>query len=319
MLAELEVDVPLTAIALGYHNREHIADLVLPRVGVPTMEFRYTEYAFGQNMAMVDTRIDRRSKPYEVDFVGKERSSFVEDHGLDAPIPNRDKNVYAAAPDLRVNIEAQKILQLTGIIEAKREKRAADLVFSAASYPVTNVETLSGTDQWSDYANSTPVDDVQKSLDTLYIRPNRVVMGERVWFALRRHPQISAALFPNGYNISLGAPIASREAVAELLGVSEIIIGRSYLNTSAPGQAPSMSRVWGNDCLFFYQDQNITSPEGTVTLGCTAQWEGRISGRIADPDMGLRGGYRVRVGESVREILLAPECGYLFKNAVSAA
>ncbi len=42
-----------------------------------------------------------------------------------------------------------------------------------------------------------------------------------------------------------------------------------------------------------------------------------MAGRREDPDIGLRGGVRVRVGESVKELIVANDLGYYFENAVA--
>ena len=55
-----------------------------------------------------------------------------------------------------------------------------------------------------------------------------------------------------------------------------------------------------------------------MTFGYTAQFKDRVSGSIVDPDIGLRGGQRVRVGESVKELVVAKDAGYLFENVIPA-
>ena len=42
-----------------------------------------------------------------------------------------------------------------------------------------------------------------------------------------------------------------------------------------------------------------------------------VAGEVIDPNIGLRGGKRIRVGESLREKILAADCGYLFENAIA--
>ena len=46
--------------------------------------------------------------------------------------------------------------------------------------------------------------------------------------------------------------------------------------------------------------------------------ESAIASFQADPNIGLRGGQRVRVGESVKELVTAPDLGFFFENAVAA-
>ena len=78
----------------------------------------------------------------------------------------------------------------------------------------------------------------------------------------------------------------------------------------------SLIRAWGPHAAFIYRDRLADTQNGT-TFGFTAQWGGRISGSQFDGDIGLRGGQRVRVGESVKELITAPDLGYFFENAVA--
>ena len=55
-----------------------------------------------------------------------------------------------------------------------------------------------------------------------------------------------------------------------------------------------------------------------MTFGYTAEFENRIVGTIQDdPDIGLRGGIRVRVGMSVKEKVIAGQLGYFWQNATT--
>jgi hypothetical protein len=38
---------------------------------------------------------------------------------------------------------------------------------------------------------------------------------------------------------------------------------------------------------------------------------------MPEPKLGLRGGVRVRVGESVKELVIAKDLGYFFENAIA--
>jgi len=49
----------------------------------------------------------------------------------------------------------------------------------------------------------------------------------------------------------------------------------------------------------------------------TAEYGSRFAGTIPEPKVGLRGAERVRVGESVKELVTAADCGYLFDAAVA--
>ena len=102
-----------------------------------------------------------------------------------------------------------------------------------------------------------------------------------------------------------------------LLELDEIVVGSAFVNIARPGQKPVLVRAWANHAAFIYRNL-LADTQGGVTFGFTAQFGSRVSGSIPDPDMGMRGGQRVRVGESVRELIVAQDCGYFFQNAVSA-
>ncbi|EKN9553223.1 TPA: phage capsid protein, partial [Pseudomonas aeruginosa] len=103
----------------------------------------------------------------------------------------------------------------------------------------------------------------------------------------------------------------------ELLELEAIYVGEARLNIARPGQNPSLIRAWGPHASFIYRDRLADTRNGT-TFGLTGQWGDRVSGSIADPNIGLRGGQRVRVGESVKELVTAPDLGFFFENAVAA-
>jgi hypothetical protein len=77
-----------------------------------------------------------------------------------------------------------------------------------------------------------------------------------------------------------------------------------------------MSRVWGKHCALLYISEQMADAD-QPTFGFTAQFGTRIAGTIDEPRSGLRGGQRVRVGESVLEVISANDTGYMFQNCVA--
>lgn len=311
----------LTAIALAYRNQRMVADMVLPRVPVGAPSFKWSKHTLGDSYTIPKTKVGRKSRPMEVDWSATEQTASVEDYALDDAIPNSDievarsqLSVYGRQP---IDPRESSVMVLTDLIELAREKRVADIVFNASAYAsTTNKSTLSGTTQWS-HASSDPINAILTAMDGMLIRPNKAVMGQEVWTKLRQHAKVVAAVAPMGGNAATGG-VAMREAVAELLELDEIIIGASRINTAVMGQTPTLSRVWGKHCVLFYQAPVIASVTGTLTYGFTGQFGERISGTIAnDPDIGMRGGERVRVGESVKELLASADAGYMFIDAVA--
>ncbi|MFI5443650.1 hypothetical protein [Polaromonas sp. UC242_47] len=132
---------------------------------------------------------------------------------------------------------------LTELILVKREARAASLVFNAANYGAGNKQTLVGQAQWSDYANSNPQADILAAQDAMIMKGNIGVIGRAVWTVLRQHPKMCKAIFGNNTD----AGIISRRQFADHFELDELYVGEGWLNTARKGQAPAMTRVWGQE------------------------------------------------------------------------
>ena len=309
------VNNELAAIAIGYKNRDIdlIADAVLPRVQTPK-KFAYTAYNKADGYTVPPTRVGRKSEPTMVDFGGVQVNDEVVDWGLDDLVPNDEIEAWDSMQikGAMVNPLAKSTSLLTGLILLDREIRVANTVFSAAAYAAGNATTLSGTSQWSDFANSNPLDAMLAALDVPLFRPNKLVLGQAAWTKLRQHPRLIQAA---NASAQTGGAI-TRQQLAELLEIKEVQVGAGFVNTAKRGQTPTFSRVWGKHAALLYVSEDMANAD-QPQFGFTAQWGTRIAGVKESPTTGLRGGQRVRVGESVKEVICAPDAGYFFQNVVA--
>lgn len=308
--APFPVTPALQAIALAYRNPAMIADKVLPRVPVGLKSFKYMSYPKGQLMTVTETRVGRKGKPNEVEFTGEEVTASTDDEALDDPVPIDDINLAAkqGLPDPL----GQAVEGLTDLIALKREVRTAELVFGAGNYAAANKTALSGTSQWSDFANSDPVDDIVTGLDSCIMRPNVAVMGNAVASTLRRHPAILKAFNGNAGD----SGIVPLQYLADLFDLEEVLVGQGWVNTAKKGQPVTLSRVWGKSVALIHRNKLATTQRG-ATFGITAQYGLRIAGSQYDGNIGMLGGQRVRVGESVKELLMANDLGYLIADVIA--
>jgi hypothetical protein len=299
----------LTAIAIAYRNERMIADQVLPRVPVPGETFKYSLYDKGDQFTIPDTKVGRTSRPNEVDWHATESSASVRPYGLEEPIPQSDVDNAAGSP---VDPQAIATEQLTALVELDREKRAADLVFAAASYAAANKTTLvAGASQWSD-ATVNPLSAITDAMDGMLMRPNQLVLGRRTATLLRRNPFVVKAFHGNLGDTGM-VPLAFLQDYLEL---TSILVGEAWANSAKKGQAATMARLWGPHAALLYTEA-VSANVRSMTFGITAQFKTRIAGSRPDPDIGLKGGVRVRVGEEVKELVLANDLGYFFQNAVT--
>ncbi len=305
--APFPIQPHLTAIAIAYRNRRLIADQVMPRVPVGKQEFKYLKHAMAEGFTIPDTKVGRRSKPGEVTFSATDVTASTVDYGLDAPIPQADIDNAPPNHDPR----AKAVEQVTNLIELDREVRVANVMFNAHNYAVANKDQLSGTDQFS-HADSHPIKLLTEVMDSMLMRPTAAVIGRPAFSYLAQHPDVVKAFHGN----SGDAGIVPAAFIAQLLELEELIVGEAFVNTARKGQAAVMARCWGKHMAFMYRDKLADASSGT-TFALTAQFGGRVAGSIHDPDIGLRGGERVRVGESVAELITAPDLGYLLQDVVA--
>ncbi len=301
-------DPALIAVAVAYTNARLIADSVLPRVPVGKKEYKYFEYDLAEGFTVPDSRVGRRSRPNEVEFSATEKTGLCADFGLDDPVPNDD---IEQAPE-NYDPLAHSTEYTTNLIYLGREVRAAALVFNPNTYAATHRQTLSGTAQFNDFTNSDPIAVISDALDVPVMRPNVMTIGQTAWSKLSRHPDIVKAAHGNSGDKGR----ATREQVAELFELEELHVGQARFNTAKKGQAPNLQRCWGGHIALTYRDLTANTERG-LTFGLTAQYGSWLAGSMFDKDIGLRGGQRVRVGETVEERVLANDLGYFIENAVA--
>lgn len=316
------VDPVLTAVAVGYRNTDamRIADQVLPRSPVSGEKFKWTEYPLSEAFNIPDAKVGRRGRVQQLEFGGEERDSSVEDFGLETPIPYSDIDEAKAQRDKGLsayNPETHSVMMLQDTVANIREVRVANLVHNPASYDANRRETLSGTDQFSDYANSDPIQVLKDAFQsTLVFRPNTLVMGRKVWSKLSSHPNIVNAVKGN----LTDQGIVTRQQLTELLsdeGITQILVGDAQYNTAKPGQTTVLDYAWGNHIACLHINKMASVQGGSITWGMTAEYGGKIAGRIPDQDIGLQGGVRIRSGERVKELVIAKDVGYFIQNAVA--
>lgn len=311
-VAPFPVQPELTGIAIAFRNPAHtlIADIIMPRVNPPltVKAFKWFEHDLADGFTIPDTLVGRLGKPSEVQWGATERDGSCKDYALDEPVPYDDIQQAKGTP---FNPLGGATERCTNLVILDRERRVAGIVFNPANYGGGNVQTLSGGSQFSD-PTADPIKVMREMLDGCVIRPNSVTMGQLVWSTLVTHPNVLKTLNPSGN----GKGIATRQQVMEALEVNELNVGASRVNMSRKGQAPQLSRTWGNHIAGHFKDTTATN-QGGVTWGFTMQYGTRVAGGEPDKDIGMRGGMRVRAGESVAEVVAAKDAGFLILNAVA--
>ena len=308
--APFPIDPDLVAVVMGYDDEDLIAEDLAPIVPVSAEEYEYFRWDLTEGLRVPEQKVGRRSSPNEVTFQAEEVTGKAEDYGLDSPIPQKDID---NAPE-GLDPVARAVRGIADYVLKGHEVRVSTLATDLNNYAASNKVTLSGTDQWSDHSNSTPVEDIEDAIDAMPMDPNVAAMGHDVWRELKKHPAVLAAV---GKDDSKGR--VTLEEFAELFELDEVLVGRSRLVTSTKGQDTTLGRTWGKDFVLSRRD-DVADPirDGSrPTHMFTAQFGDPVAGQIEDDSIGLRGGVRVRAGRSLDEHISTRDLGYLVKNAVA--
>ncbi len=299
----------LTAIAIAYMNQpsDFIADQVMPRVkSVGKREFKYQEYGL-ESYANPDTRVGRKGRPNEVSWASSEKTAAIEDYGLEDPIPQDD--IDQGAKDGR-NVTGESTEYIMSLLRLDRECRVAALVQNKANYAAGNVKALeTGQGVDNDQVNAESL--IFGLLEVPVMRPNVAIMSRLVWSKLSRN-----ALLVKAIKGSLGNTKVSPQEFCDHFELVELLIGPARVSRSPKGKVPSLERVWGPAIAFHYRDLAASEQRG-VTWGITVPYGTQVAGATPDGDIGLRGGVRVRAGESLKELVLAKDAGCLISNAIA--
>lgn len=262
-----------------------------------------------------------RGKVEEVEFSAASNEATIKDYGLDDVIPITDIDEAKAAREQKsstYNPEMATVAGLTNLIQLGREVRAARLVEDPSSYDATRRLLIpSVNDKFSKFDTSDPFAVLNAGmLKPLVYRANTIAMGQEVWEVLKRHPKLIKVI--KGGHTEDGA--ITRQQFADLMEIDQdkLLIGVSMVNAAARGQPANLVKVWGNAIALLYVDSQKQAPDDNIlTWGFTAELGSRIAGSIDAPEVGLKGGRRVRVGEQVQEIVCAKSFGYLIQEPIA--
>lgn len=302
---DVVIDTALANVSLKYSNETFIADQILPVVKVAKQSGKY--FTYDKSNLRIDKTLRAAGSPSnEVDYnLTLGGLFYADDHALKGFV---EREIVEQA-EVSLNPEIDETETITEKLLLDREAAAAALLTNASN--ITQNTTLSGTAQWSDYANSDPIGDIRTARTTIhqntFKKANTLVLSKPVYDVLVDHPAIIERI---KYS-QLG--IVTEELMARLFQVDKVLIGEAGSNTANEGQADSLGYVWGKHALVAYVAPQVKLK--MLTLGLTFTYKTRIVEKWWDTD---RKGTYIRVGDDYyTQVIVAKECGYLIRNAIA--
>ncbi|MCK4553880.1 major capsid protein [Candidatus Parcubacteria bacterium] len=304
----LGVDPMLTNVAIAYKNEAYIHDKIFPYLNVKKQTGKHFVYDQGRfRVNETERAAGANSKEVTLKLtVGT--AYFCEDHALKEFVPDEDRD-NAITPTTPLVDAAENVSDMMSVAQ---EKAIADWMANTAN--LTNNTTLSGTDQWSDFSNSDPFNDIKTAKQTvheaIFTKPNTLILGKQVFDTLQLHPDLLERVKYSQRGV------ITIEILKALFDVENILIGAAGYNSATEGQTDSMSYLWGKHAWVCYIAPKV-KPK-MVTLGFTYRWKKVKVERMRGTNEEDRKGTYVRLGDNYfDQKSVAVTCAYLIKDAIA--
>jgi len=230
-VGEVHVDGILTNISVAYLQSldNFVADKVFPLVPVQKQSDMYFTYPKQQWF-----RQHAEVRPPSTETVGSgykqaTESYMCEVYGFHKDIDDRIMANYDAPLEpMRDGTEF--------VSRALTMKKEYDFVTSYLTTGVwdtdINVGTNANYDEWDDYDESTPIEDItalkRSVLEATGFKPNRMVMGGKVWDAIQNHPSILDRIKYTREAIDINPALIARAFDLDQLVIAEGIYDQAH-------------------------------------------------------------------------------------------
>jgi hypothetical protein len=259
--------------------------------------------------SLPNTRRAPRSRYPRSDWEWEWDNYNTVENGWEEPVDDKEVNIH------RRYFDAEKMagIRAVRIILRNQEKRIADAVFNESNFTPNAV-----TDEWDDYENAAPIDDVKAGRKeihgTIGIDPNTLIISYSTFLDLGMCGQIIDRIKYTNPAVQRGDVAAP--LLAQAFGVDQILVGGSLYNGAKKGQDASLSSIWSNEYAMLCRTSESEMLTEAPCLGRTFLWTTESpTNTVVESyrDEGVRGDV-IRVRHETDEEFISPECGYLLSN-----
>lgn len=313
--SDVHVNGPLSSVSVAFiqSSEAFVADRAFPRLAVAKQSDSYFTYDRGYF-----NRAEMKKRAPGTESAGSTYSIGQASYSCDVWALHRDvADQIRANADSSINLdrEATELLTLQGLLRKEKEWATAYFVSGVWSTDFTP------TALWNT-ASSTPLEDVRTGIRTVHestgFRPNRMIMGRKVYDNLLDHPDIVGRL---DRGQTSGPAIVMRDALAALFELEEILVMDAVENTANEGATNVHAFIGGRHALLVYTP---SSPGLMIpSAGYTFSWNGLLGGgalstRISRMRMDALKSDRIEIEMAFDQKLVSADLGYFFENVVAA-
>lgn len=199
---------------------------------------------------------------------------LTQEHGFEEPVDDRESSMYSDYFDSEVVAAMRARHVVLQNLEANVITAALNVSTGAVPWTGGNGGTQTATNLWSDATNAKPIDDVTSALDQLYTQIGRrnasLVISWRRFNVLRNNAQIIDRVKYSGL-VDPQREAITEAALAQALGVEELIVAGAVKNTAKEGKAATLGGLWTDGAaMLFIKPRTIDIRE--VAFGRTFHW-----------------------------------------------
>lgn len=302
------IDPVYTEVARGYQQNALVGMALFPRVPVMQRGGRVITFDKAAFMQYANMRRAPGQSTRRVQFGHAGAPYALEDYSLEGQVPIETQEEAAAVPG--INMAMRTINGVQDIIANRLEIAQAALATNASLYAAGNKITLTSTAQWSDLANSDPMDVVETAKEAIRTRtgkrPNVMVMGAAVMAKLKVHSKVLDRIKYTGRDV------ATTDLLASLFGVQQVLVGDA-VNAADDG---TFADTWGKFVVLAYTPTASVAAQGTPSYGYTYQLIDRPVAEEPYYDRNTKS-WIYPVSDSCAPVMVGAESGYLISGAVA--
>lgn len=322
--SDVHIDRAVANFAMGYSDKELIADKVSAPVLVDKLSDNYYEWDKDNILDPVDTMVSGGlDKPAEVSPKKSNKQFNCRPYALAAVIPQ--ELLDNADEVLSINLQYAK--RIVVALRRAREIRVANLMLNSANYNASYLATLAAGAKWNGGASSDPIADLTTRMENALMPITGIVMNLRAYNNFVRNDKVSK--FFTAKDSVPGAIPDFTGGGSSVFQLPPIIVTQSRYKSGA-----GYPYIWGDDALLIHSPGQPSPAGDDVASSYTfrfkggANLNGSAGGGISglqmdqgyfarsyfDQTRGPRGSQVLVVGHYDQEVLTADAASGLIKG-----
>lgn len=202
------------------------------------------------------------------------------------------------------------------------EKRVAAAVFNATTWTGAALTTAI-TNEWDDYDNAVPVQDVESATQTFYdnsgLWPNAIVLNRKVFRNLRLCSEIIEKVHSTGAGSSVLPENITVSMIAQAFDLPYVLVAGGSKNTAIENQSASISPVWSDEYAMICR-VSTTGNFKEPCIGRTFHWSedgSTLIGTVEQYEEPQTRADIIRCRHQTDEVILYTQMGHLLSNVTT--